>query len=134
MNEPRIKLPPTIPAKCQKIFQGKIELLPPEAAGVLRAQVGRYLKEVKGKAAGARHLDLPLIERMAQALETLLASYTDLSEEHRALAVGAARYFIETSDANDDLTDPLGFDDDLAVINTVLLVLDRPDLVVTRTR
>ncbi len=132
MTEPRIKLPPTIPAKCQKIFQSKIEHLPPDTAGVLRAQVGRYLKMVKGKAPAYKHLDLPLIEKMAQTLETLLDGYADLSEEHRALVVGAARYFIETSDANDDLTDPLGFDDDLAVLNTVLLVLDRPDLVITR--
>ncbi len=129
MTNPDIRLPPTIPAKCRKVFQAKVELLPPDGAAVLKAQVGRYLKTIHAQAPKNRNINLELIDRMGAVFDQLLDGYTTFPEEHRALVVGAARYFIETSDANDDLTDPLGFDDDLAVLNTVLMVIGRHDLV-----
>lgn len=132
MDHPSIPLPPTIPAKCRAIFQKKVEVLPPEGFGVLGSQVHQYLRTLRQAAQTNKNLDLPLLEKMAAALLILLGDHARLPEEHRALLVGAARYFIETSDATDDLKDPWGFDDDLAVLNTVLLVIGRQDLVVTR--
>jgi len=50
--------------------------------------------------------------------------------EARALLRGAVVYFIEADDTANDLTDVIGFDDDVRVLNAVLDALGRQDLLI----
>ncbi len=62
--------------------------------------------------------------KVAQDLEArcrlLLGKYKELTDEKRALAVGAIRYFIVNMDGLPDSTPICGFDDDVVVMNAVL--------------
>lgn len=68
-----------------------------------------------------------LATRLVELVERVIAEYGE--EEHR-LAQAAARYFIERADTDDDLDNPVGFDDDLEVFNMVARRLGYEDLVI----
>jgi hypothetical protein len=68
-----------------------------------------------------------LATRLVELVERVIAEYGE--EEHR-LAQAAARYFIERADMDDDLDNPVGFDDDLEVFNMVARRLGYEDLVI----
>lgn len=124
-------IPPTVPRKCRDIF-GKLAVsVPEESLSELRDGMRLHLQTAE-RHLGPAPMNLALIERMTAALETALNAYGSLSEAHRALLVGAIRYFKENDDAANDLDDPLGFDDDLAVINAVLIEIGLTQLVVSR--
>ncbi len=67
---------------------------------------------------------------LAAALLSALDDAPTLPAEHRALLRGAIEYYIDTSDVDDDLTSPTGFDDDIRVANAVFEVMGRDELIV----
>ncbi|HNW34206.1 MAG TPA: hypothetical protein PKM25_04690 [Candidatus Ozemobacteraceae bacterium] len=124
-------IPAAFPKKCRAIFEKLAKPLPIDALPALREEMRLHLLTAQ-RHLGPAPINLPLIERMTTAMEAALNSYEPLSEGHRGLLVGAVRYFIENADAANDLEDPLGFDDDLAVMNAVLLEIGLAKLMVAR--
>lgn len=76
--------------------------------------------------------DIESAQRIATALQALLdpATGEGFTADERALVRGAVEYFLLNDDADDDLTDALGFDDDARVLNSVLRRIERPDYIV----
>ncbi|OQA06536.1 MAG: hypothetical protein BWY66_01808 [bacterium ADurb.Bin374] len=124
-------IPATVPKKCRELFEKLAQVVPEEQLEELREAMRRHLQTAE-RHLGPAPLNLQLIGRMTTALDTALNAYGSLSETQRALLVGAIRYFVENEDAANDLDDPFGFDDDLAVINAVLFEIGLRQLVVTR--
>jgi uncharacterized membrane protein YkvA (DUF1232 family) len=60
-------------------------------------------------------------------LERLFDESASLGVEHRAMVVGAARYFVSRDDAVPDTRACTGLDDDVRVLNHVLTVLGRDE-------
>ena len=125
-------LPVSIRGPARAVFQRLAEVLPTARIAHLATQVQDYVRFVEQAPDRNPQLSLDLVRRLAAACQALLADYPAYSREHRALVVGAARYFVESTDANNDWQDLFGFDDDLAVINAVAHEVGRDDLVVTR--
>lgn len=117
------------------------QLLEPEAY----AQFGRLclptsaleLKEVAGVVehhaeyiheAASNRTDLEMADRISAVFAVLFENSESYSDEHRALIRGAAEYFVLVDDADGDLDDPLGFDDDARILNTVLGRLGKDEL------
>jgi hypothetical protein len=75
--------------------------------------------------------DVETAELVADAAHKILALSQELDPTERALVRGAVEYFILNDDASDDLDDPLGFDDDARVLNSVLDRIERPEFKVT---
>ncbi len=94
--------------------------LPQGQLSQLRERVHLHVQETRQALARNEFLDIEMVERAADILDTLLDRYKTYSEPHRALIVGAARYFTEMDDADPDTKSLLGFDDDVAVLNFVL--------------
>ncbi len=94
--------------------------LPIDEIPQLEKQVRLYVGEIRQALAQNEFLDVATVERMADVLAGLLNEYETYSEMHRALIVGAARYFAKSDDAEPDTVSLLGFDDDVAVLNYVL--------------
>lgn len=124
-------IPAMVPKRCRELFERLAQPVPEEQLEELREAMRLHLKSAE-RHLGPAPLNLPLIERMTAALDTALNVYSSLSAAQRALLVGAIRYFVENEDAANDLDDPFGFDDDLAVINAVLLEIGLSHLSVTR--
>lgn len=71
--------------------------------------------------------DLDMAERIASSFEALLDADIGFADDERALIRGAVEYFLLDDDADGDMTDPLGFDDDVRVLNSVLDRINQPD-------
>ena len=65
-------------------------------------------------------VDVRLAEQLTAACLELLRVYPGLSDMSRAAVVGAVRYFMQASDASDDLSSREGFKDDAMVVNYVI--------------
>ncbi len=87
-----------------------------------------HVQQVKANALPAT--DSEMAELLGERLRQLVASSDSLDGEGRSLVRGAIEYFLLASDADDDLSDALGFDDDVRVFNSVVRQLDRPALAI----
>jgi len=97
----------------------------------LRDEVRSYCLEIRRALAYNEFLDIETIECIGKALECLLDAYDTFVDAHRALIVGATRYFLQADDVEPDTISILGFDDDTAVLNAVLEIVGRDDLKTT---
>ena len=111
-----------------RMFASMCEALPADETAQLAGEVAQHLAEIRNALRMNEFLDIALAEQIAGALTALLAGYEMLPEEHKALVVGATRYFVATQDAESDLTSVLGCDDDAEVLNYVLDFMGREDM------
>jgi hypothetical protein len=102
------------------------ELASDEVA-TLQAEVAAYASRISSVLPDRR---ATIAAALGGAIGALLELYPDLAPRHRALAVGAARYFLDEADEQHDLAEPTGLDDDVAVFNWVVRTIGRNDLVV----
>ncbi len=77
--------------------------------------------------------DLEMADRIAEVFEELLTSDDGYTDTERALIRGAAEYFLLADDAEEDLDDPMGFDDDARILNSVLARIDKSSLAIDFT-
>ncbi|MFW6052129.1 MAG: hypothetical protein ACODAU_13205 [Myxococcota bacterium] len=121
---------PNLPERGQRLFQQVARDLEPAELPALREQVQAHLAEFHAAARTNELLPVDLAESLAACLDRLLDAAASLPAADRALAVGAARYFVSDQDASPDLEGVLGLDDDVTVFNWVARRLGKPDLAV----
>ncbi len=85
-----------------------------ELAGVVQLHVDQVRDVADHRA------DVETADRIASVLIKVLTGTKGFAPDERALLRGAVEYFLLTEDADGDLTDVLGFDDDVRVVNSVL--------------
>lgn len=85
-----------------------------------------HLDQVRENA--APQTDLDTAEMVANSLSTLIVSKASFDPSERLLIRGAVEYFLLRDDASGDLEDPVGFDDDARVVNSVLDRIGKPEL------
>ncbi len=66
----------------------------------------------------------------ARTVELLERVATDYDEEGHRLAQAAANYLVSSDDVDDDLSSPIGFDDDKEIFNSVVEALGHDDLAI----
>ncbi|MFT7597344.1 MAG: hypothetical protein ACI8TP_000262 [Acidimicrobiales bacterium] len=91
--------------------------------------VAMHLDQVKQMA--DHRTDLETAEEIATALHSLLSLEVVFGDDERTLVRGAVEYFLLMDDADGDISDVLGFDDDARVLNSVLDRIGQPQLKVT---
>jgi hypothetical protein len=113
-----------------EIFEALLDE-PPVDLDRLIEELMEYRDELDEMMSGADLVDedlgKSLATRLVELVERVIGEYGE--EEHR-LAQAAARYFIERADSDEDLDNPVGFDDDLEVFNMVARRLGYDDLVI----
>ncbi len=114
--------------RVERVFAPMCTVLSPAEAADLRRAVLAHVERIRSALTTNEFLDVATADRIGNVLTGLLDNYARQSEAHRALIVGAARYFVETHDTEPDLTSLLGFDDDVQVLNHVLDTIGRADL------
>jgi uncharacterized membrane protein YkvA (DUF1232 family) len=101
--------------------------LQPRAAMI--AQVNDYLASVVVVAARREFVDTEQAALLARAIVAMIEGLTDETpDEHRRLVQAAAAYFALTDDVSDDVSSPIGFDDDERVVRAVARYVGRPEL------
>ncbi len=74
--------------------------------------------------------DVETAERIASCFEQLLMGDSGFAPDERMLIRGAVEYFLLSDDADGDLENVVGFDDDVRVLNAVLRQIERPELTI----
>ena len=93
--------------------------------------VADYLDEISSAAARDGFVDTELGAAIAEVCLELLADLGGgASDRESRLVQVAVRYFVVEDDAEGDLTSVVGFDDDARVVNAVLRLLGREDLLI----
>jgi uncharacterized membrane protein YkvA (DUF1232 family) len=103
------------PEEMNRFVAGCAPTDPSDFAG-LRLRTQAYLAWTRDEAA------------RRDALVRLLDEPDQYDAEQRALLRGAVSYFVDTDDSANDVTDAIGFDDDVRVVNAVLDAVGRRDL------
>ncbi len=114
--------------RLDRVFAPMCTALSPAEAADLRRAVSAHVERIRSALTTNEFLDVATAERIADVLTGLLDNYARRTELHRALIVGAARYFVQARDVEPDFTSLLGFDDDVQVLNFVLDSIGRADL------
>lgn len=83
-------------------------------AGVVRMHLAHIRESATDRT------DIEMAVRISSAFEDLLTAADGFSDDERALIRGAVEYFLLVDDADGDLDDFLGFDDDARILNSVL--------------
>lgn len=107
----------------ERLFTPLCSAMPPSAANQLQDDVRQYTLRIQEALQQNEFLDIDTAKRLAAVLITLLDEYSTFSPSHRALIIGAVRYFLQDRDAEPDTTSLLGFDDDTIVLNHVLAAI-----------
>ena len=100
----------------------------PALLPVLMKDVEQHVLQVRSALEANEFLDVTMAERIAKLLMELLGKIESYPQPKQRLIVGASRYFVRSQDAQADLSSLLGFDDDAAVLNFVLVELGHGDL------
>jgi hypothetical protein len=90
--------------------------------------VALHVDQVQALAGDATDVDTAIA--LGTALRRLLGAGISFSAEQRRHIRGAIEYFLLTDDADGDLDHPLGFDDDLRVVNAALHRIGHPEFAV----
>jgi uncharacterized membrane protein YkvA (DUF1232 family) len=101
--------------------------LPPDGLAELCDGVRSYASELEAEQATSELVAVDLAIAVVDRLERLFELATQLPAPHRALVVGAARYFISKDDAIPDTRACTGLDDDVRIVNHVLKELGRAE-------
>jgi uncharacterized membrane protein YkvA (DUF1232 family) len=98
------------------------------STSLLVTQIHDHLQQIHEALARNEFLDVKTAQQAADLLIDLLSTLNDYSAGKQNLIVGAARYFVLDDDHEPDTKSPLGFDDDIQVLNFVLEKLGKPKL------
>ena len=113
------------------IFQGMRADLSPAEITALREDVGLHYQRLLDAQKKNELVAVDLALALHGRLDQLLAMAHLVDPESRASIVGAARYFVSSSDAKPDDLSCTGLDDDVEVFNHVARLLGRSDLFIS---
>lgn len=116
-----------LPHPIERVFRPLCTALSIDETPRLLEALQGYLAKTNGALARNEFTDTETAEKITAALFLLFDEYPQMPDTHRALIVGAARYFVLASDAEPDLS-LLGFEDDARVLNYVLVQIGHPQL------
>jgi hypothetical protein len=112
------------------IFRGLCEDLALADLVALKVAVRAHYHELIDAQRRNEFIALDLADALCVRLESLLAMAHLLDPGPRGQVVGAARYYISSTDEQPDAESCTGLDDDVEVFNHVVRLLGRLDLVI----
>lgn len=94
----------------------------------LRGRVAVHLDSLEEQSFSHEFLDLELGRAVTHGLTELIDGASAYDAEERSLVRGAVEYYLLSSDAENDVTSPIGMEDDVRVFNAVCGALGRSTL------
>lgn len=96
--------------------------------GELLERAEAHLERARAAHRATPLVNLRMAEAIAGALRRLVAEWDDVAPPARWWVRAAFLYFASDEDAEPDFTSPIGFEDDLEVLNSCLRMARRDDL------
>lgn len=127
-GKPPIDLQDLLHPDEQRRFRALCLATSAEELAEMSSVVELHLDQVRENAGPVTDFETAVL--IGDSLCRLLTSGIDFDEDARAQIRGAIEYFLLTDDADGDLDDALGFDDDARVLNIVLERIGHPEFAV----
>jgi hypothetical protein len=125
------RLPMTELPKDLREDLGRFYDLPLTSKSALEALITEYADDIEQAANSRGDLDVNLADCISRSCMTLLNEEWDRAEESgKRLIQAACHYFVENDDQDGDLESVYGFDDDAEIVNAILELLNRQDLMI----
>jgi len=87
-----------------------------------------HLEKIRQAHAENAFVNLKLAEAVCLVFNTIIQAWDDLPPHSHRWLKGMMDYFSLSSDLESDLSSPIGFDDDVAIMNACLKLAGREDL------
>lgn len=110
------------------IFQGLLKPARLDDLHRLRGRVAVHLDSLEEQSFSHEFLDLELARTLARGLTVLIDGASAFDAEERSLVRAAVEYFVLSLDAENDVTSPIGLEDDVRVFNAACRALGRAAL------
>jgi hypothetical protein len=94
----------------------------------LRGRIAVHLDSLEEQSFSHEFLDLELARVLTDGLTELIDGASGYDAEERSLVRGAVDYYVLPTDAENDVTSPIGLEDDARVFNAVCRALGRSTL------
>lgn len=75
-------------------------------------------------------LNLKLANNLIIVFKTLCEEYDNFDISQKKYFIAALRYFVDTEDTDDDFESIFGFEDDAQIVNQMLVLINRTDLII----
>ena len=123
--------PNTLDPNIDKVFSRLCKDLDSIIVPDLISCIEQHTSQVRLALQTNEFLDILTVEKIANRLIALLQEIEKYQKAKQHLIVGAAMYFVRNNDAQADMDSLLGFDDDVAVLNYVLVELGQSEKRIT---
>jgi len=87
-----------------------------------------HVRAAHRMAEGACASNAPVAEAILERIKRIICEWEDMPDNARPWLKGMMLYFIHTHDGYGDFHSPVGFDDDVNVLNACLKLIDRDGL------
>ncbi len=114
--------------KIRKRFNSLCSFSPNINNSLLVDQINNHVKHIHLALEKNEFLNLKSAQQAADKIIDLINHLDDYSPDQQSLIIGVARYFVLEEDLEPDTKSPLGFDDDIKVLNYVLEKLGKQTL------
>jgi uncharacterized membrane protein YkvA (DUF1232 family) len=99
-------------------------------SAALSGQIEVYWNEITTAAMAKPLLDRDLAAKIRTSLVAAINAWDSIELDDRPWLAAAVVYFVESDDDEHDLDSPVGFDDDAEVVNAVMAMIGRKDLMI----
>ncbi len=120
---------PGLPPEADAVFRRLLEE-PDRSLDEICAELDAYIARVRVAAEHDEQVELGLAEALHTRSRSFIKRAEGSTPAQRRVIQAAVRYFILDEDASGDLESPVGFDDDVGVMNAVARWLGHADLVI----
>ena len=113
----------SLPTPLQLAFHQLTTRIPDDLVPEFRTQLIEKLKRVQSRTVETPGINLQALQSLMRLSQLLLDRYREASPDHQQYIIGAVRYFLLHVDIVPDTSKPIGFHDDILVMNAVLCEL-----------
>lgn len=91
-------------------------------------QTQNHLEKIRNAHSRNAYVNLRLAEAICNTFHTVINEWDHLPQKSYPWLCGMMKYFVLSSDLEDDFNSPIGFDDDVEIMNACLRFAGREDL------
>lgn len=121
---------PKFPESVEAVFNDFCEALPPESIAEVKSELDKAVKKILRKSLENDLIETKLVNELYEASCALLERYEEFGKSHRAMIIGAIRYFVVENDPLPDSGFSSGYYDDAKVMNYVIHQIGLDELII----
>lgn len=92
--------------------------------------INKYENRILDEYSRNEFLNIKLANNIMVVFKNLCGEYDNFDISQKKYFIAALRYFIDSEDSDDDFESFFGFEDDAEIVNEMLILIKREDLII----